>query len=261
MKVKRGEAGKRAGLIRTISESSNRLFAIGDIHGHADEVGALIDYLVDEKGCNGSDQVVFIGDYIDRGGGSKQVLERMLEVQRQWPKTVFLKGNHEEMLLSFLGYGGPNGEFYLRNGGDSFFRSYGIEEIGSLSSMRGRLPAEHLDFLRSLELGVTIGDFLLVHAGVSPNKSLDDQREEDLLWIREEFLHHPHPFGKTVVFGHTAFNTIFVDLPYRIGIDTGVAYGNKLSAVELYNGELYQIDVGEHVVHESLLDQLLPGRP
>jgi serine/threonine protein phosphatase 1 len=74
-----------------------------------------------------------------------------------------------------------------------------------------------------------------------------------LLWIREEFIHHPHPFEKTVVFGHTAFNQIFVDLPYRIGIDTGVAYGNKLSAVELTQGEFYQIDVDGRAVYQGRL--------
>jgi serine/threonine protein phosphatase 1 len=261
MKVKKGGSGDKADVIRLITDRPRRLFAIGDIHGHADEIGLLLDYLVEKKDCNAEDLVVFIGDYIDRGNGSKQVIERMLAVQKEWPKTVFLKGNHEEMLLSFLGFGGPNGEFYLRNGGHAFFQSYGIEGLGSLTSVKEHIPEAHLAFLRSLELGVSVGEFIFVHAGVSPTRSLDRQREEDLLWIREEFLHHPHPFEKTVVFGHTAFNQVFLDLPYRIGIDTGVAYGNKLSAVELVQGELYQIAVGERTIHESRLNQLLASRP
>lgn len=261
MKAKRGDVGQRADVIRLIVDRPRRLFAIGDIHGHADEVGLLLDYLVDKKSCSTEDLVVFIGDYIDRGNGSKQVIERMLAVKRDWPKTVFLKGNHEEMLLSFLGCGGPNGEFYLRNGGNTFFQSYGIDGLGSLTSMKEQIPEAHLAFLQSLELGVSIGEFIFVHAGVSPTRSLEKQREEDLLWIREDFLHHPHPFEKTVVFGHTAFNQVFVDLPYRIGIDTGVAYGNRLSAVELFHGELYQIAVGGRSIHESRLNQLLASRP
>ncbi len=237
-----------------------RLFAVGDIHGHADEVAALIDYLVDIKGCGGDDQLVFIGDYIDRGASSNQVIERMLQVQRAWPKTVFLKGNHEQMLLSFLGCGGDNGEFYMRNGGATFFKSYGIAGVDSLMAVRSRIPKEHLAFVQQLELGVSLGEFIFVHAGLCPNLPLEQQREQDLLWIRGTFIEQPHSFGKTVVFGHTAFNQLFVDLPYRIGIDTGVAYGNKLSAVELVHGEVYQVDVGARVVRESHIPQLLQRR-
>jgi serine/threonine protein phosphatase 1 len=157
------------------------------------------------------------------------------------------------MLLSFLGFGGRNGEFYLRNGGSSFFQSYGIEGFGSLTSLREQLPEAHLRFIQGLELAVSVGDFIFVHAGLSPKRPLAQQSSDDLLWIREEFIHHPHPFEKTVVFGHTAFNQIFVDLPYRIGIDTGVAYGNKLSAVELTQGEFYQIDVDGRAVYQGRL--------
>jgi serine/threonine protein phosphatase 1 len=246
--------------IRSIAGKPSRLFAVGDIHGHADEVGVLLDYLVDRKGCSSDDQVIFMGDYIDRGSSSNLVIKRMLEVQREWPKTVFLRGNHEQMLLSFLGFGGFNGEFYIRNGGATFFKSYGIDGLGSLTAMRNRIPEAHLGFLQQLELGVSLGDFIFVHAGLSPEAPLDQQREEDLLWIREEFVRRPHSFGKTVVFGHTAFNQIFLDLPYRIGIDTGVAYGNKLSAVELVHGEVYQVEVGARVVRESLFQQLLPPK-
>lgn len=240
-------------VIRQLSERPDRVFAIGDIHGHADEVGAMLDYLVDVERCGSSDQVIFIGDYIDRGTDSKRVLERMLEVKRVWPKTVFLKGNHEEMLLSFLGLGGSNGEYYLKNGGATFFQSYGIARIESLSALRETIPHTHLEFLQSLELGVSLGDFIFVHAGVAPRKSLEAQSAEDILWIREEFIQHPHPFGKTVVFGHTAFNEIYIDPPYRLGIDTGVAYGNKLSAVELVNGEVFQIHVGARTIDKGRL--------
>jgi serine/threonine protein phosphatase 1 len=237
-----------------------RIFAVGDIHGYADEVSALLDYLVDTKQCNGDDQVIFMGDYIDRGSSSNRVIERMLEVQRMWPKTVFLKGNHEQMLLSFLGFGGANGEFYIRNGGATFFKSYGIDGLDSLTALRDRIPDSHLTFVQQLELGVSLAGFVFVHAGLSPDVPLEQQREEDLLWIRDEFVRRPHSFGRTVVFGHTAFNHIFLDLPYRIGIDTGVAYGNKLSAVELVHGEVFQVDVGSRVVRETLLEQLLPPR-
>jgi len=246
--------------IRAIEQLPARIFAVGDIHGHADELGVVLDYLVDTKGCSDQDQVIFIGDYIDRGDSSKRVIERLLEVQRQWPNTVFLKGNHEQMLLSFLGYGGANGEFYLRNGGATFLKSYGIDTWDSLTALRESIPKQHMTFIQQLELGVSLGDFIFVHAGLSPALSLAQQREEDLLWIRDDFVQHPHRFAKTVVFGHTSFNNIFLDLPYRIGIDTGVAYGNRLSAVQLIHGEVYQVEVGSHVVCETPFEQLLPTR-
>jgi serine/threonine protein phosphatase 1 len=163
------------------------------------------------------------------------------------------------MLLGFLGLGGQYGEYYLKNGGDSFFKSYGIEATGSLTSIREQIPESHLSFIKNLELGVSLGEFIFVHAGVSPRRALDQQIQEDLLWIREDFIQHPHPFGKIVVFGHTAFNQVFLDLPYRIGIDTGVAYGNRLSAVELVHGELYQVEVGGRAISQSQLEHLLPA--
>ncbi len=243
---------------REIKDRPDRLFVIGDIHGHADEVSTLLDFLVGNKGCSEQDQLIFIGDYIDRGPSSRLVIERMLEIRREFPKTVFLKGNHEEMLLGFLGLGGQYGEYYLKNGGATFFESYGIETIGSLNSIREQIPESHINFIRNLELGVSLGEFVFVHAGVSPRRALNKQTQEDLLWIREEFIQHPHSFGKIVVFGHTAFNQVFLDLPFRIGIDTGVAYGNKLSAVELVHGELYQVDVGGRSITQIPLKQLLP---
>ncbi len=251
---------KRAQLIRVISERPRRLYAVGDIHGNMQELSLLLDYLTSKHSVGAEDLLVFIGDYIDRGPASRQVIDRMLEIQRSWPKTVFLKGNHEEMLLSFLGLGGGNGEFYLPNGGASFFASYGVEPSGPLSELIAKLPVAHLEFIRNLEHGVSLAEFIFVHAGVNPAKSLEEQEPSDLLWIRKEFILTPHDFGKTVVFGHTAFNDVYLDMPYKIGIDTGVAYGNKLSIVELVNGDLYQVGVGETAVHERSLRDLLPSR-
>lgn len=241
---------------RVIESRPRRLFAVGDIHGCVDEIRVLIEFLTTERSLDERDQLVFIGDYIDRGRGSRQVIELMLSLKQKWPHTVFLKGNHEDMLLAFLGFEGQGGEVYLANGGKAFFDSYGIDPGASLSSMRNTLPATHLEFLRALELGVVFGEFLFVHAGVNPNKSLHEQCNEDLLWIRQEFVHSPHNFGKTIVFGHTAFNQVLLDLPYKIGIDTGAIFGNQLSIVELVDGDLYQVSVGESVVRTSSLRPL-----
>jgi serine/threonine protein phosphatase 1 len=238
---------------RVIKDRPRRVFAVGDIHGCIDEIRVLINFLTNEQALDERDQLVFIGDYIDRGRGSRQVIELMLSLKERWPHTVFLKGNHEDMLLAFLGFEGQGGDVYLVNGGNAFFESYGIDPVGSLSDIREQVPATHMDFLHGLELGVVLGEFMFVHAGVHPAKPLDEQGVEDLLWIRHEFVQAPHNFGKTVVFGHTAFNEVLVDLPYKIGIDTGAIYGNQLSIVELVHGDLYQVSVGESVVRTSRL--------
>lgn len=253
-------SGHSRSRIRVIAERPRRLFAVGDIHGHHAELCALLDHLIRAHGANAEDLFVFIGDYIDRGPASRQVLDRMLEIQRDWPRTVFLKGNHEDMLLSYLGLGGENGEFYLRNGGTSFFASYGVEPSGSLSETTSKLPVVHLEFLKNLELGVSLAEFVFVHAGINPHKTLEEQTAADLMWIRQEFIQSPHETGKTVVFGHTAFNDIYLNLPYKIGIDTGVAFGNRLSVVELVHGDLYQVEVGSRDVRERSLRDLLAAK-
>jgi serine/threonine protein phosphatase 1 len=260
MKSRAGnETGSSESLIRVIGDRPERLFAVGDIHGCYDELAPMLDYLDSKRSLSDSDQLIFIGDYIDRGLASKQVIDRLLEVRKRWPKTVFLKGNHEEMLLDFLGFGGSNGEYYLKNGGDKFFASYGVEPLRPLSELRQALPSEHLEFFQSLEIGVSLAEFLFVHAGVSPELELARQRSSDLLWIREQFISSPHNLGKTVVFGHTAFNQVLLDLPYKIGIDTGAVYGNRLSAVELVAGDLYHVEAGERGVKELSLRDLLPS--
>jgi serine/threonine protein phosphatase 1 len=252
---RRANSGKPA--VRIIKKRPRRLFAVGDIHGCVDEITTLIEYLTAKKDLNSEDLLVFMGDYIDRGRSSKGVVDLCLSLKAKWPDTVFLKGNHEDMLLDFLGLGGQGGDVYLANGGQAFFASYGIEPFGPLSDIIERIPKDHLEFFKGLELAVMVAEFLFVHAGVHPDKSLEQQDAEDLLWIRKEFVQGQHQLGKTVVFGHTAFNQVFVDLPYKIGVDTGAIFGNQLSIVELVHGDFYQVDLGERAVREGHLNHLV----
>ena len=244
-------------VVRLIKKRPRRLFAVGDIHGCVDEITTLIEHLTKHKDLGPEDLLVFMGDYIDRGRSSKGVIDLCLSLKEKWPHTVFLKGNHEDMLLDFLGLGGRGGDVYLANGGLAFFSSYGIEPFGDLSEIVQGIPRSHLEFLKNLELAVMVSEFLFVHAGVRPDKSLEQQETEDLLWIRQEFVQGQHQLGKTVVFGHTAFNEVFLDLPYKIGVDTGAIFGNQLSVVELVNGDFYQVELGERTVKEGHLNQLL----
>jgi serine/threonine protein phosphatase 1 len=220
-----------------------RTFVIGDLHGCADELDRLLEGLAPTS----ADTVVFLGDYIDRGPSSKGVIDRVLRLRREGPRCVFLKGNHEDMFLAYLGYPGRYGEAFLYNGGEATLGSYGLEgESGR--AVAAHLPADHLEFLLGLQLRFEHGRFLCVHAGLAPTRPLDQQREEDILWIRDEFIWHPHPFGCTVVFGHTPHHDVFLDLPYKIGLDTGLVYSGKLSCLELEERQLYQIGRGHQQV-------------
>lgn len=218
-----------------------RTFVIGDIHGCLDEVNRLLDHL----DPTAADTLVFLGDYVDRGRQSRGVIERLIRLRAEGAHTVFLKGNHEDMFLGYLGEGrGHHGDMFLHNGGEATLRSYGVD-APSVARVRAAVPPAHVEFLQSLVLEYRHGHFLCTHAGVDPRRPLESQREEDLLWIRDEFLFKPHPFPCTVVFGHTPQRDVLVDLPYKIGIDTGLVYHNKLTCLELDEHRLYQIRRGE----------------
>ena len=223
-----------------------RVFAIGDLHGCVDELNVLLDHL--DPGA--ADELVFLGDYIDRGPTPKGVIDRLLRLRREGVRTVFLKGNHEDMFLDFLGFGGTYGEAFLYNGGAATLRSYGIEgESGP--DVAQQLPPEHLDFLRQLQIHHRNGDFLFVHAGLRPDRPLERQTKEDLLWIREDFTEQPHDLGCTVLSGHTPYRDVRLDLPYKIGLDTGLVYRNKLSCFDVVNKSLHQVNRGARTAKQT----------
>jgi serine/threonine protein phosphatase 1 len=223
------------------SGSSGRLFAIGDIHGCVDELTAMLSTIAPARG----DTVVFVGDYIDRGPAVRDVIEVLLELRRGPADYVFLKGNHEDMMLSFLGLPGHYGESFLFNGGAPTLESYGASECALALE---RIPADHVDFLKTLATSYLHPPYLFVHAGISPLLQLEEQSVEDMLWIRQEFIFNPHQLGATVVFGHTPMRAVMVDLPYKLGIDTGLVYGGKLTCVEFNEGVLYQVGRGSRQV-------------
>ncbi len=228
--------------------SGGRLFAIGDIHGCPGELGALLEQLPLEAG----DTVCFVGDYIDRGRDSKGVVDLLLAAHtRSDVRWVFLKGNHEDMCLSFLGRGGSWGESWMVNGGAAAVRSYGVDARSAPARVEGAMPETHLAFFESLERSFRWGGFLLVHAGIRPGVPWEQQTNDDLFWIREEFVLHPHGLPETVVFGHTPARAPYVDLPYKIGIDTGLVYGGTLTALELPDLVLHQVAAGSREVRRG----------
>jgi serine/threonine protein phosphatase 1 len=228
-----------------------RVFAIGDIHGCPQELDSLLR-AVDARP---DDTVIFVGDYVDRGPSARDVIEILIDYKQRNPATVFLKGNHEDMMLHFLGMPGHYGESFLFNGGFSTMASYDIDEM-HLEEAAQLLPAEHLDFLQKLETSYLRPPYLFVHAGVHPLRSLEDQDAEDMLWIRQEFIANPHDLGHTVIFGHTPMRDVMLDLPYKVGLDTGLVYGGKLSCVEFTEARCFQVNRGSRKVSSHRLKSL-----
>lgn len=224
-----------------------RCYVIGDIHGCLEETAYLLEALPLEL----SDRLVFLGDYVDRGPNSKGVVSYLLKWRRERKQEmVFLKGNHEDMFFSFLGLGGNYGDMFLFNGGQTTLTSYGIPSRKSPTEMISRIPKSHLDFFKTLKPYYLMGSFLCVHAGIHPLKPLGEQVEKEMFWIRDEFIYNPHPLPYTVLYGHTPQREVYFDLPYKIGLDTGLVYGNRLSCLEVTERRLFQVKRGKKEVEQ-----------
>ena len=218
------------------------IYAIGDIHGCLSALKELVDQLP----LKPEDELVFLGDYIDRGRESKGVLDYLLANQK--PNWHFLRGNHEQMLLEWLGT--PNSlaaSNWLLNGGHQTLQSYVPKE--KLDEVRGEgahillqsyIPHTHVEFLNALPLTYETQDYFFCHAGINLDKPLNAQEADDLLWIRRKFLQDPRPTPKLVIHGHTPVEKADVTKD-RIDIDTGCVYGGFLTAISLPDKKLYQV--------------------
>jgi serine/threonine protein phosphatase 1 len=216
-----------------------RIYAIGDVHGCADlldQMFSRIDAHITAHPTARPIQV-FIGDYIDRGPNSRGVIDRLI-LRAQSKEMVILKGNHETMVPEFLRDPSILSS-WSQVGGLETLLSYGVApalhtiveaQIELASLLRRAIPEAHAAFLGSLALSFSCGDFFFVHAGVKPRIPLDQQREEDLLWIREEFLLCEEDFEKVIIHGHTPVREIDIR-PNRINIDTGAYATGKLSCL------------------------------
>lgn len=224
------------------------IYAIGDIHGQFEMMADALEWIEADGGPEA--RVVFLGDYVDRGPDSFRVLEmlcRGIDEGRDW---IPLLGNHDRMFRQFLDTGDPHdprilsGKSWLHPnlGGRDTLASYGVEIKGDspalrpvLSAARAAVPARHRKLLSDLALFHAEGGKFFVHAGVRPGVALSEQREDDLIWIREPFLSWDDPFDALIVHGHSP-----VDAPVhygnRINLDSGAGYGQPLS-VGVFDGD------------------------
>lgn len=203
---------------------SIKIYAIGDIHGQIYKLRKLIDRLY----TNDEYQIVFLGDYIDRGEYSFEVIEYLIRLSKRY-NCVFLKGNHEEMFMGYLS--GINESLFLQNGGYITVQNYeknGCNIGAEINYIDRHLPSSHLDFFRNLKYYYETEDYIFVHAGLLPkNIPLEEQPREVLLWERYDFIMSEFDWGKKVIFGHTP-NKKILNMDNKICIDTGACYGDGM---------------------------------
>lgn len=230
--------------------AGRRVYAIGDIHGCAAELEQLLAMIdADDTARDEAETtLIFIGDLVDRGPGSAQVIERLRRLAAERRDVRFLAGNHEEIFLRALDGEDKAIRLFCRIGGRETALSYGLsaaeyerldyEELAV--ALDRHVPAEHRAFLDRLEDMIVLGDYVFVHAGVRPGAELDEQDPSDLRWIRSPFLDHARPLAKMVVHGHTIAEDLDVQ-PHRIGIDTGAYATGRLTALGLEGAETWRL--------------------
>jgi serine/threonine protein phosphatase 1 len=229
----------------------SRAYAVGDIHGRDDLLEQLLCRIEHDLRKRPARQalIVFVGDLIDRGPASRQVIERLRTYEREGIRTIFILGNHEEVLLRILGGDAKLITKWRWFGGAECLMSYGVdpssltglEDDHALAIVRRSIPQEHVEFLESFVDSCRFGDYLFVHAGIRPGVELDQQLQSDLRWIREPFLFDETDHGFVVVHGHTISAEV-EERSNRIGIDTGAYRTGILTALAIEGNERWYVD-------------------
>lgn len=237
-----------------------KTFAISDIHGCYDELMSLYKQLpIDPE----KDRMVFCGDHIDRGSQSRQVVQQLMDWKKKYPHWVVLYGNHEDLMLDALMYGGRrynSFDLWFNQGGKQTYYSYLPKDLTryerAISSVKDTILKEHLEFLAALPRWFEDEKYIYVHGGLKPGKAPEETDSDDIIWIRDEFIFSEYDWGKKVIFGHSVdadgeymgkqnggkmipFEPIV--LPNKIGIDTAICPPSKrkLTAVELPTEKFY----------------------
>lgn len=223
------------------------LYAVGDVHGCFDLLMQLYDAIkkdLEELRPERSTEI-FLGDYIDRGPDSRKVVDWLIDAPPESDKRICLMGNHEAVLLDYLG--NPQvADYWSKFGSSETFVSYGVTppSLTTRAAMESThqeflaaLPDSHKNFFETLPQSAEIGGYFFAHAGVNPSKPLKQQSGEDLLWIREPFLSSKKRLGRTIVHGHTPCHEPEIR-ENRINIDTGAYKSGTLSCVRLHKGSI-----------------------
>lgn len=222
-----------------------RIYAIGDVHGCLDLLLLLEEQIVaDAEGTPGDKLIVMLGDLIDRGPASAQVIDHMLARPPNGFERICLKGNHEAMMLAFI-RDPRRGAIWLENGGRETLLSYGLPSDTLLRGVAPRvlenlvashIPNEHIEFLEGLPVLLETPGAIFVHAGLRPGVRIEAQDDDELIWFRDNYESDYAEFGRPVVHGHMPRAEALV-APHRIAIDTGAYMNGRLTAVRIVPGE------------------------
>ncbi|WP_454659106.1 metallophosphoesterase [Bosea beijingensis] len=227
-------------------EDASAVYAVGDIHGRLDLLDQMEAAIAADIAASGAEKplICYLGDYIDRGPNSAQVIDRLASSPRGRIGRVFLKGNHEDRMVDFLVDPAKNGPAWMKYGGREALESYGLivpNEVADTGwtdlrdHLDAALPDSHRAFLNDLRLGLRWRGYLFVHAGLDPQRPATEQMPRDLMWIREPFLSSACDWGFKVVHGHVVVEEP-VFRPNRIGIDTGAYRSGRLTCLVLDGG-------------------------
>ena len=226
-------------------------YGVGDVHGRLDLLERLLTQIHEDIARRPRRKIlmVFVGDLIDRGPSSAQVVERLRTYRHPGVQTVFLLGNHEEVLLRILHGEADLIAKWCSFGGAECLRSYGVDsgklvglpDAEALEIIRRAIPKEHVEFIEGFDDSCRFGDYLFVHAGIRPGVEFDQQRQTDLRWIREAFLFDETDHGFVVVHGHTIRPDVDMR-PNRIGIDTGAYRTGVLTALAIEGANHWLLD-------------------
>jgi serine/threonine protein phosphatase 1 len=228
-----------------------RAYAVGDVHGRLDLLDQLLAKIEHDLKDRPARKVllIFVGDLIDRGPNSAQVVERLRTYNHPNVRTLFILGNHEEVLLRILAGDAELITKWRWFGGTECLNSYGVDTVklaamsvdDALEVIRAAIPKKHVEFLESFDDSCRFGDYLFVHAGIRPGVEIDQQKQSDLRWIREAFLFDETDHGFVVVHGHTIRPEVEVRTN-RIGIDTGAYQSGILTALAIEGSESWFLD-------------------
>lgn len=232
-----------------------RILAIGDIHGQYKEMVTMVEALEPSQ----DDIVVFLGDYIDRGDRSSEVIEQLINWSKAYPRWEFLLGNHEQLFLDYYLQNGKRFGLYtwLQNGGDTTRESYKPDNLSDYEKaiFQFEFPTEHLSFITDLNLWFETDEFFFVHGGLIPEEPIDASKDypDTILWAREGFIDSDWDWGKKIIFGHTPalhkrWNPKGIGYPIimknKLGLDGAVCPpGRKaLLAADLTNNLIYRVE-------------------
>ncbi|QNM83190.1 serine/threonine protein phosphatase [Sphingomonas sabuli] len=243
----------------------HRAYAVGDVHGCLSLLDRLLEAIEAEiaRDTPRKASIVFLGDLIDRGPHSAQVVERLRTYRPPGASAHFIMGNHEEVMLKVLEGDVELLASWLRFGGKETLQSYGLDaaqlagepDAAMIDRIRAAVPASHRNFLGGFADSISFGDYLFVHAGIRPGIDIAEQAQSDLRWIRDPFLQDERDHGTLVVHGHTISREVDV-ASNRIGIDTGAYNSGTLTALALDGRRRWLVQTGKDGIHRNELSEI-----